>query len=280
MDDVSLRESAERLPAAPGIYRFLAAESELPIYIGKSINIRQRVLSHLSAARRDKREQKLVTLSNRITHRVTPGELSALLLESEEVKRYQPLLNRRLRRQKKLLMFQLTAGKTDFLYPRLVPASWPPPAVPEVFFGLYASAKQAQTKLRELARQQALCLAVLGLERAGSACFARQLKRCRGACVGAESVQQHNERLLEAIESYRIKAWPFSGAVAIRETPEADYYNIINQWHYLGVSNTLTNARQKVQCATDDTVLLDRDAYRIVSRWLLAPPAGAEIIAL
>ena len=41
------------LPALPGIYRFFGEQEEL-LYVGKSINLRQRVKSHFSARHRDK----------------------------------------------------------------------------------------------------------------------------------------------------------------------------------------------------------------------------------
>ena len=43
----ALREQAEALPAAPGVYLFWGRSPTLPLYIGKSIQLRARVLSHL-----------------------------------------------------------------------------------------------------------------------------------------------------------------------------------------------------------------------------------------
>ena len=47
---------------------------------------------------------------------------------------------------------------------------------------------------------------LLGLEPAragGSPCFAHQLKRCRGACCGKESIAAHNLRLAQALQALR-----------------------------------------------------------------------------
>ena len=46
---------------------------------------------------------------------------------------------------------------------------------------------QARETLRSLAAEHALCWKALGLEKRLGPCFARQVKRCAGACVGAES---------------------------------------------------------------------------------------------
>ncbi|MGZ4999571.1 MAG: exonuclease domain-containing protein [Methylomonas sp.] len=46
------------LPEGPGVYLFYG-ENDLPLYIGKSVNIRQRVLSHFSADHRNNKEMSL-----------------------------------------------------------------------------------------------------------------------------------------------------------------------------------------------------------------------------
>ena len=42
-----LRDIAKGLPSVPGVYVFHGEEDALPLYIGKSVNLRSRVLSHL-----------------------------------------------------------------------------------------------------------------------------------------------------------------------------------------------------------------------------------------
>ena len=45
-----LRPWLEELPKQPGVYIFHGESDTLPLYIGKSVNIRSRVLSHLRHA--------------------------------------------------------------------------------------------------------------------------------------------------------------------------------------------------------------------------------------
>jgi DNA polymerase-3 subunit epsilon len=301
----SLREQAQSLPNAPGVYRFHGGDGGSLVYVGKSIDLRKRVMSHLSAASSQAREKRLVDLSNRLSYRVTPGELSALLLESEEVKQSQPLLNRQLRRQKRLLTYQLDTSPSGvtgepqgesggnsilkgssalkgsgLLHPKLVAASWPPACATSTYFGLFSSKTHAQKRLRALAAEHQLCLVVLGLEQSTRSCFGYQLRRCLGACVGEESVTDHNTRLVSAIAADAIRVWPYAGPVGILETPEASHISIVDQWYYLGCSDNVVDASNRAQQGVGSKTLLDRDAYRIVSRWLLAPPPGARIIVL
>ncbi|MCB5392478.1 hypothetical protein LIP47_17190, partial [Eggerthella lenta] len=68
----------------------------MPLYIGKSINIRSRVLSHL----RTQDEAAMLRQSRRISWICTAGEIGALLLEARLIKEQQPLFNKRLRRNR------------------------------------------------------------------------------------------------------------------------------------------------------------------------------------
>jgi DNA polymerase-3 subunit epsilon len=86
----------EHLPKAPGVYYFSDAEGEL-IYIGKSINIHDRVLSHLNNNLHKKAVDMKDTIAN-VNFELTGNELIALLLESAEIKKYQPFYNRQQRR--------------------------------------------------------------------------------------------------------------------------------------------------------------------------------------
>ena len=101
-----LRTQAEALPESPGVYLFWGRSAMLPLYIGKSIHLRSRVLSHL----RDPDSARWVAQSLRIEHRRTPGEVGALLLEAALVKQLQPLHNQRLRRVRHLHAWRLADG--------------------------------------------------------------------------------------------------------------------------------------------------------------------------
>lgn len=98
----------EKLPDSPGVYYF-RNENHVMLYIGKSIHIKQRVLSHFYALNRNARERKLAMAIHAIDCATIAGELSALLLESREIKRHNPRFNRRLRRQAKLNMASIEA---------------------------------------------------------------------------------------------------------------------------------------------------------------------------
>ena len=74
----------EGVPEGPGVYLFYG-ENALPIYIGKSVSLRSRVMSHFSSDHRSGKEAKLTQQVRRVEWLPTAGELGALLLEARLV---------------------------------------------------------------------------------------------------------------------------------------------------------------------------------------------------
>jgi DNA polymerase-3 subunit epsilon len=86
----------ENTPEDTGVYYFYNEQNEL-IYIGKSKNIRDRVLSHF----RNYTTKKAIDMRNTtagIDFEITGSELVALLKESHEIKVHKPIYNRSQRR--------------------------------------------------------------------------------------------------------------------------------------------------------------------------------------
>ena len=80
------------LPEETGVYYFHNAQGQV-IYVGKSKNIRKRIISHFAM---DYKSGKSIEFKNSITdisYEVTGSELVALLLESDEIKRIKPKYN-------------------------------------------------------------------------------------------------------------------------------------------------------------------------------------------
>ena len=86
------------IPEAPGVYCFYGL-NPLPLYIGKSINLRERVAAHFSSDYRSANDLRLSAEITRIEIEETAGELGALLRESQLIKTLLPAYNQRLRRR-------------------------------------------------------------------------------------------------------------------------------------------------------------------------------------
>ena len=148
---------------------------------------------------------------------------------------------------------------------------------------MYRDRRAAARALEEIVRAHQLCARVLGLERGGGtdgatgSCFAYQLKRCRGACVGAEPAALHNARLRLALAAARLKPWPYRGRILVAERDwrgEQDLH-VLERWRYLGTVREADDAGG----LDVDAVPFDPDVYKILKRFLAAP-AGARIIEL
>lgn len=218
------------LPQTPGVYLFYGEHTDLPLYIGKSINIRQRVLSHVYAAKRDKKEQRLIQSSQSVNYIETAGEVGALLLEASLIKRYRPLLNRRLRKLRTLYYFVLDdANKLE-----LKKASATSFQAKNRGVGLFRSQRQATEWLRDLAKTHQLCHKHLGLEHQAGPCFAYHLKRCQGVCVGEASSASHTNRLLALVQEKQHRVWPYTNKVGIKETTgDKQAIHWVDQWRYI-----------------------------------------------
>src|SRR5450759_896385 len=94
----------DEIPETPGAYLFYD-ENDMPLYIGKSVNLRSRVLAHFSDGHRRSKDMRIVQQVKRIDWKETAGELGALLEDARLVKELLPILNRQLRRNNDLCAF-------------------------------------------------------------------------------------------------------------------------------------------------------------------------------
>ncbi len=258
----------EVLPTCCGVYRFFSATGEL-LYIGKSIDIRSRVATHFQEAKTPGRHQRIMQQVHRIDCQTTAGETGALLLENAAIKAETPLYNRRQRKLQRLSSIILRSNAAGFLQPSVI-EFLPAEERNHDTYGLYQNRRHAENTLRRHARDNGLCLRVMGLERGCGPCFQYQLKRCNGACSGNETAEEHNVRLLSALDRDRIAAWPFTGPLTLVERsmePLDDQptvqFHYVDQWMWLGcfsemnINYTRLIGQKKAE--------FDRDTYRILS---------------
>lgn len=180
------------LPEETGVYYFFDSNDEL-IYIGKSLNIKSRVISHLGNNTTLK-SKKMQTQVCRIEYEITGSELIALLKESDEIKLKQPIYNRSQRRTYysygivqdinetgyKVLKVEKLNGKSD----------------PLISFSTKQAAKEYLFRLVE---KHELCQQISGLYPGSGPCFHYSIKQCKGACAGEESVEEFNYRVVDAV---------------------------------------------------------------------------------
>lgn len=94
-----LPQEVDDLPEDMGVYYFKNQKGQ-PIYIGKSKNIRKRVLQHFQSDTNSIRFHKMKENIFSIDYQLTGSELVAEIIESGEIKRFMPEFNRAQKRKK------------------------------------------------------------------------------------------------------------------------------------------------------------------------------------
>lgn len=176
-----LEPIVRNLPALPGCYLYHDKKDEV-IYVGKAVNLRNRVRSYFNDSVTDDKTRRLVREIARIEFMVRGSELEALIQEAELIKKYRPRFN--------ILL------KDDKRYPYLK-ITWQDP-FPTVmvtrrfekdgsrYYGPYSNAK-AVYATRDVLRR---IFPFLNCDRVitgndARACMYFDIKLCSGPCIGA-----------------------------------------------------------------------------------------------
>jgi len=278
-------EEIEKLPEKAGVYIFYGSEnSEIPLYIGKSVNIRSRVLSHFSSDINSPTEMQIAQQIKRIETIPTAGELGALLLESQLIKDLLPIYNKKSRIKRELIGLKKRTNQQGYDECYLESISIITPDNASEYLGFYRSRKQAKAALADIAKTHMLCEKLLGLEKTNSSCFAYRLNRCGGACIGREKAVVHNLKLITAFSENKILPWPFEGAIIIQESDGVNdafgllgkkEYFIIDKWCYLGTVHEDTEGNLNEKQLPE--IVFDLDIYKILRQYLKNPANKKKI---
>ena len=255
----------ENLPETPGVYIFYGA-SGAPLYVGKSVNIRDRVLSHFNSDHSNNKEMRISQQIESLETITTVGELGALLLESSLVKKLQPIYNRKLRHARGLITLKKQQDENGYFKVTLDSSPISPTDLSEIL-GIFRSVKQAKAFLVKLCKEHLLCEKLLGLEKTHNACFGYRLGRCKGGCVKEELAVMYNLRLIQAFAKTRVQSWPFSGPILLKEKnplENSEEVFVIDQWCVVGSGKSGEEFSDLV--VTDYN--FDLDNYRIINSYL------------
>ncbi len=100
--------SLSKIPEATGVYLFLDKDGR-PIYIGKAVNIRQRIKQHLTDPH--PKERAISKNYRFLKWRETNSEFEALILETNLVRKFQPKYNFELKDDKSPIYIIISAEK-------------------------------------------------------------------------------------------------------------------------------------------------------------------------
>ena len=109
-----LRDQIREARNVPGTYRMLSEDGEI-LYVGKSKQVRTRLLSYLRAKKGDK-AHRIVGDAHTIAWEYEPCEFAALLRELELIKRFRPRYNVQHKRDGRYSFLKLTGGPAPRLF--------------------------------------------------------------------------------------------------------------------------------------------------------------------
>ena len=272
-------DALENLPEGPGVYRFYGV-NDLPLYIGKSINLRDRVRSHFSSDYRNANDTRISGEIQRIQVDETAGELGALLREARLVKELLPLHNYKLRRKRNACFVRLPqlSATPEILFNKDIDWAERGPGA-ESLFGPFAAKLNVRKLLEDLAHEHGFCWRQLGWEKRGGPCFARQVRKCRGACIGEESPAQHNLRLATALAPWRVADWPWPGRIVVRERhPEGRFEeaHVFERWCHLGTARDEDELAGLLEARAE--IDFDPDIYKILVSFIAKHRSAVRVI--
>ena len=182
----------DELPTETGVY-YIYNEAGSIIYIGKSKNIKKRVLSHLTS--KSRKAEKIQKAIFRVTYELCGNECLALLKEQHEIKKNQPRLNHALKYRHFAMGIRRDMSSP---YHRLL--------VEQVhqdrqYLDVFKNKKEAEGRLRYWLEEFSLCAQHTSFARAQGACFRKGIDKCQGACVGEEHCDAYNTKVQAVAES-------------------------------------------------------------------------------
>ncbi len=187
------KKIVKNLPSSPGVYLFLKNKEIL--YIGKSINIKSRVASHLENAKVDTKESLIVNQATVIQYQLTESDFKAILLESSLIKKHQPKYNARLKDGKSNLYLKITIKDK---YPKVFVCRQENDKK-SLYFGPFSSQKITLELIREVRKIVPFCTQKKISKRA---CFYSKIGLCN-PCPNEINYLQNNNLKKTLLKQYR-----------------------------------------------------------------------------
>ena len=196
-----------------GIYYFIDENNNI-LYIGKSKNIKKRIQQHIKNGRK-----RLISKFSKLKLKIFRTELEALLFESQEIKEYLPVFNRRLRKIKSSVGIFIKKNKFGHSYFYIKKSA-------EDSIIDFRTKKHALRFIDKITKKFNLCPKLNGLDNSSKFCFQFHLKSCQGACNNLEKPLFYNTRFQESVS--RIYCLPQNCELIFHDNKFSTFVNIKN----------------------------------------------------
>ncbi len=194
----SIRNTLATLPKKPGCY-LMKDENDKIIYVGKAINLRNRVKSYfINDAGHTEKTRQLVRHIDHIEWIVVESELEAFILEMNLIKRYRPHYNIQLKDDKHYPFIKISFQDP---YPKIT-VTRRMVQDGSRYFGPYTSSWAVHQTLDML--RKIFPFYTCDRELTGNdtrACLYYDIKLCTGPCIGAVTQEEYRQ-MMEKLGSF------------------------------------------------------------------------------
>lgn len=242
----------QNIPEGAGVYIFRDAY-DAALYVGKSSNLRERILGHFYGDFENPKETQLLAQATDLEFISTPGELSAVFLESELVQRLSPQHSRKPRKSMSMVCAVKKIGQGGYPEVEILRLPEDETSNKKEILGYYRGFREAKEALSLLADKFRLSRSGLGLEKSVA------------AATQKESVEAYTARFLRAFEQSGVASWPYPAAILLDEYDEelgqGEAY-IVQNWLLLARIKYHPGGKQIQRLATN----FDWDQFKILKR--------------
>jgi len=266
----------EALHDGPGVYLMYGDQDTL-LYIGKSVDVKARVLSHFYNDFESAKDIKLSREVRRVEAIKTAGDVGASLLESTLIKTRLPIYNTFLRQNRSSFVLVQSETPDGYYTVKTMDPKEIDHSDHHKILAVFRSKKNIDEWLSLLSKEHMLCKKLLGIEKGKGRCFGTQIGTCNGACEKEEPPFKYNVRFVQAFSGKRVPQWPFPGSIGVKESFDGvEEVHVVYNWCYLG---TMRNEHDRIEDMIH-TIQFDWDAYKILYRFVQKHVKSHTIIHL
>ena len=180
---------AEDIPSTCGVYIFKDIEG-VPLYVGVSNNLRNRVRSYFTASEQRRRIIDMIAIAESVETIICRTPLEASVLELRLIEEFQPRINRRSKHQSKSHWVHLTRER----FPRLTIARGIE-KIDDEWIGPFSSRGDAQLAIEcvyeVLPIRQCTPRITIASQKKSSACALAGMGKCGAPCIDDQSAEDY-----------------------------------------------------------------------------------------
>lgn len=190
----NIEEQLKMLPDKPGVYIMHDVDDKI-IYVGKAVNLKNRVRSYFRKTDKTERIKRMVSLIDHFEYIVVDNEAEALILECNLIKKNRPKFNVLLKDDKTYPYIKVDV-KSD--YPNVV-------ITRKIindgskYFGPYANPGAAKEMVDFIKQKYKICQC-RNFRSETRACLNYHINRCLGPCMGYISKEDYRKQIDEIID--------------------------------------------------------------------------------